>query len=118
MGWAKHRSYLAPHEAFELGFGEGDRLVDRFAGLRALGNHLADRALCEHLRADPRRRRIAGKQGGHITARRIVVKRSLRRSLIFPGLEVAQLLERWNVDTMAPGDELFDRGARRQMGQQ
>jgi hypothetical protein len=31
-----------PHKSFELGLGELDRLVYRFALLRALGDHFAD----------------------------------------------------------------------------
>src|ERR1700726_242293 len=41
-----------PHKSFELGLGELDRLVYRFALLRALGDHFADGALREHLRAE------------------------------------------------------------------
>ena len=65
--------YLSPHKAFELGLGELDRLVYRFALLRALGDHFADGALREHLRAEARWRRIASEQSGHIAARWIIV---------------------------------------------
>jgi hypothetical protein len=36
------------HKSFELGLLELDRLVYRFALLRALGDHFADGALREH----------------------------------------------------------------------
>jgi hypothetical protein len=100
-----------PHKSFELRSREVDGLVYRFALLRALGDHFADGALREHLRAEARWRRIAGEQGGHITARWIIVQSACWRLFIFPSPEVAQLLEWRNVDAMAPGDELFNRGA-------
>src|SRR6202040_1746424 len=103
-----------PHKSFELGLGELDRLVYRFALLRALGDHFADGALCEHLRAEARWRRIASEQSGHIAARRIIVQSARWRLFIFPNPEVTQLLEWRNVDAMAPGDELFHRRAGRQ----
>jgi hypothetical protein len=67
-------SRLASSEAFEFRLGEIDGLLDRFALLRAYGDHFADRALCGHLRADAGRRRITGKQGRHILARRVIVE--------------------------------------------
>src|SRR5215469_6650677 len=99
----------SPHEALELGSRQVDCLVYRFALLRTLGNHFADGALREHLRAEARWRRIASQQRRHIPARRIVIKRPNWRLFFFPGLEVSKLLERWNVDAVAPGDELFNR---------
>jgi hypothetical protein len=48
-----------PHKSFDLGLGELDRLVYRFAPLRALGDHFADGPLREHLRAEVRWCRIA-----------------------------------------------------------
>jgi hypothetical protein len=88
-------------------------LVYRFALLRTLGDHFADGALREHLRAEARWRRIACQQSSHIPARRIIVKRPRWRLFFFPGLEVSKLLERRNVDAVASGDELFNRRAGR-----
>jgi hypothetical protein len=93
-------------------------LVYRFALLRALGDHFADGALREHLRAEARWRRIAGEQGRHITARWIIVQSACWRLFIFPGVEVARLLELRNVNAMTPGDELFNRGAGGQIRQE
>ena len=98
--------------------GELDRLVYRFALLCALGDHFADGALREHLRAEARWRRIAGEQGGHIAARWIIVQSACWRLFIFPNPEITQLLEWRNVDAMTPGDELFNRGARGQIRQE
>jgi hypothetical protein len=70
-------SRLASSEAFEFRLGEIDGLLDRFALLRAYGDHFEDRALCGHLRADAGRRRITGKQGRHILARRVIVEGTL-----------------------------------------
>ena len=62
-----------PHKSVELRSREVNGLVYRLALLRALGDHFADGALREHLRAEARWRRIAGEQGGHIIARWIIV---------------------------------------------
>src|SRR5215469_1733155 len=98
----------SPHETLKLSSRQVDRLVYRFALLRTLGDHFADGALREHLRAKARWRRIASQQGGHIPARRIIVKRSRWRLLFFPGLEVPKLLVWRNVDAVASGNELFN----------
>src|ERR1700739_3152328 len=111
--WNSH-----PHKPLWLGLGELDRLVNRFLLLSALGNHFADRAVSEHLRAEACWGRIAGEQGGDITARRIIVKGARGRFFVLPGLEVAQVLEWRNVNTMTPGDELFSRRAGRQICQE
>src|SRR5271169_5669566 len=107
-----------PHKSFELGSGELDSLIYRFALLRALGDHFADGALSEHLGAEARWCRIASKQGGHIAARWIIVQSACWRLFIFPSPEVAQLLEWRNVDAVTPGDELFNRGAGGQIRQE
>jgi hypothetical protein len=96
----------SPQEAVELSSRQVDCLVYRFALLRTLGHHFAYGALREHLRAEARWRRIASQQGGHIPARRIIVKRPRWRLLFFPGLEVSKLLEWRNVDAVASSDEL------------
>jgi hypothetical protein len=49
---------VCQQEAFELELGEVDRLVDRLALLSAPRDHFADRTVREHLRAEPRRRRV------------------------------------------------------------
>ena len=97
-----------PRKALELSSRQVDCLVYRFALLRTLGDHFADGALREHLRAEARGRRIAGQQGGHFPARRIIVKRPRWGLLFFPGLEVSKLLEWRNVDAVASGDEPFN----------
>jgi hypothetical protein len=79
------------HKSFELGLGELDRLVYRFALLRALGDHFADGPLREHLRAEACWRWIAGEQGGHIAARRVIVQGAGRWFFFFPSLEITQL---------------------------
>jgi hypothetical protein len=76
-----------PHKSFELRSREVDGLVYRFALLRALGDHFADGALREHLRAEARWRRIAGEQGRHITARWIIVQSAYWRLFIFQVLK-------------------------------
>src|SRR5215469_5173216 len=98
----------SPHETLKLSSRQVDCLVYRFALLRTLGDHFADGALCEHLRAEARWRRIAGQQGGHISARRIIVKRPRWRLLFFPGFEVSKFLEWRSVDAVASGDQLFN----------
>ena len=57
------RSNLRPHEPFDLAFGPIHRRVDRFAGLRALGNHLHDRRLRPHLGPNLERRRVTRNTG-------------------------------------------------------
>src|SRR5436190_22615316 len=69
------RNNLRAHVAFELLFAESDCLVDRFALLRALGNHLAHCSLRVHLHADPRRRGMAGDGHDNLAARREIVER-------------------------------------------
>src|ERR1700720_3356905 len=109
---------LRPHKSFEVGLGELDRLVNRFALLRALGDHFADRALREHLRAEACWCRIAGEQGVHVTARRGIVQGACRGFFFFPSPEITQLLEWRNVDAMTSGDELLNRGAGGQIRQE
>src|SRR5215471_4612401 len=103
-----HKGLSSPHKALKLSSRQVDCLVDRFALLCTLGDHFADGALSEHLRAEARWRRIAGQQGGHIPTRRIIVKRPRWRLFFFPSLEVAKLLEWRNVDAVASGNELFN----------
>jgi hypothetical protein len=82
-----------PHKAFELSSREVDGLVYRFALLRTLGDHFADGALSEHLRAEACWRGITGEQGQSIAAGRIIVQGARRRLFFFPRLEITQLLE-------------------------
>ena len=72
--------------AFEFGLGKIDGLLDRFALLRAYGDHFADRTLRGHLCADACRRRITGE---HIVVRRVIVEGTGGRFFLRPGLEVA-----------------------------
>src|SRR5262252_3178480 len=111
-------SCSASPEAFEFGLGKFDRLLNRFALLRADGNHFADRALGSHLRSDTRRRGISREEGRYIMTWRVIIKRSRGGLFLSPGPEIAQLFVGWNIDAVAPGDELLDRGAGRQMGKQ
>jgi hypothetical protein len=79
-------------KAFEFRLCKIEGIADRPALLRAYRDHFANRALRHHLRAHIRRRRIAGQQGRHVTARRIIVQRADGRLFLRPGLEIAQLL--------------------------
>src|SRR5215471_7430644 len=99
----------SPRKAFKLSSRQVDCLIYRFALLRTLRDHFADGALREHLRAETGWRRIAGQQGVHIPAWRIIVKRSRWRLFFFPSPEVSEPLKWRNVNAVASGHELFDR---------
>ena len=113
-----YRGSLRPHEPFDLTFGPVHRRVDRFAGLRALGDHLHDRRLGPHLGPDFERRRITRNAGDYVTARRIIVNRALGRLYFFPDLEILHIDVGRNVETDARRDQLFLAFARRQVSQE
>ena len=98
--------------------GPGHRLVDRFALLGAMRDHLGHRRLRVHLgrrswsapappAIEGSRRRAAGNCRACPSA-----------APPRPGLEIAQLVEGRDVVAVARRDQLFDRGALRQIGQQ
>src|SRR5438046_2142259 len=89
---ASRHDDLRSHEAFQLGGGPIHRLLDRFAALRAMGDHLGHGRLYEDLVADPRRRGCPRDRGDHVAARRIVVESALGRPLLLPSLEIVQFL--------------------------
>src|SRR2546423_8050976 len=103
------RPILGPAEAFELAGGPIHRLVHGFALFGVLGDHLGRRRLREDLVADPHRRRRAGDRLDDITARRVIPDAALWRTLLGPGLEVAQSSERRNVVSLAAGNQPLDR---------
>src|ERR1700732_2435980 len=79
--WNGPSSGLASAEAFELGGGPGDRLIDRLTAHGAFGDHLRPGRLRVDLVGDLGWRRAIGDHHLHIAARRIVVDRALRRAL-------------------------------------
>ena len=70
---------LGAHKPFDFALRPVHRRVDRLAGLRALGDHLHNRRLREHLGPDLERRRVTRNAGNYIAARRIIVERALGR---------------------------------------
>src|SRR5207245_9793155 len=69
---------VGAHVALELRGGPADRLVDRIAALRAARDHLRVDRLHVHLLRDAGRSRRA-RHPGHLGARRVVMRRTLRR---------------------------------------
>src|SRR3954468_9376591 len=77
------------HVAFELPRGPVDRLRDRHAALRALGDQLGLDALHVHLVGDVGRGRRAGYRQRLVVLGRVMEHRTLRRLHLLPDLEVA-----------------------------
>src|SRR4051795_13582738 len=106
------------HIAFKLALAERNRVVDRAALLRALGDHLAHDALSVHLDPDLRRGRMAGNRHDDIAAWREIIKRTLGRSGFLPDVDIGHVGEGRDVETLARDDQLLDRGLAGEMSKQ
>src|SRR5262249_2089861 len=99
----------APLEAVQLVCGPVDCLVDRFAGLSTLRDHLRHRRLRIDLVRDVGRCRRSRDRLDDLTPRRVIPDAPLGRSFPGPGFELTQATEARAVVAVAAGDQLLDR---------
>src|ERR1700737_2544548 len=119
IAWLPRESIAsAAHEAFELAFRPGQRLLHRFALVEAHA-HLGQGRLGVDLLSDlRRRRRCRDRKRLVVVWIRVMKERALRRSFLGPCLQRGELLECRQVVAAARRHQFLDRSRLRQMHKQ